>query len=280
MDKFIKNFESKVKNTIKKFNLLDKKDKVLVACSGGKDSTVVLYILKKLNYNVEAITIDTGLGKYTQLNLKNLRDFCKQYKIKLHELSFRKEFGYTTCYIRSVLASKGIKLNSCYICGILRRQLINKAARKLKKTKLVTGHNLDDEVQVIMMNLLRGNPSLSARLGPTTGVIKDKRFIPRIKPLYLCLEKEVAQYSRLMNFNIQYTKCPCRSTSSRLAIIDFLNSFDDKTKYNVINHFLKQLPKLKEKYKTNKNPNYCRICKEPCSLDICKACWIKENLKK
>ena len=60
---FIKNFEFKVKNTIKKFRLLDKKDKVLVACSGGKDSTVVLYILKKLNYNVEAITIDTGLGK-------------------------------------------------------------------------------------------------------------------------------------------------------------------------------------------------------------------------
>ena len=41
---FIKEFESKVKKTIKDYNLINKNDKVLVASSGGKDSTTVLYL--------------------------------------------------------------------------------------------------------------------------------------------------------------------------------------------------------------------------------------------
>ena len=46
--KFIRYFEKKVLYAIRKFNLINKSDKVAVACSGGKDSNVVLYILNKL----------------------------------------------------------------------------------------------------------------------------------------------------------------------------------------------------------------------------------------
>ena len=40
--------EKQVRETIEKYKLLDKKDKIAVALSGGKDSTTVLYILHKL----------------------------------------------------------------------------------------------------------------------------------------------------------------------------------------------------------------------------------------
>ena len=45
---FTKQIEAKVKKTIKDFDLINKKEKILVACSGGKDSTAILYILKKI----------------------------------------------------------------------------------------------------------------------------------------------------------------------------------------------------------------------------------------
>ena len=51
------NIEFKINDTIKKYNLLEKDDKVAVALSGGKDSTTTLYFLKKLGYDVQGLMI-------------------------------------------------------------------------------------------------------------------------------------------------------------------------------------------------------------------------------
>ena len=122
---------------------------------------------------------------------------CRKKKIKLHEFSLRKEFGCSVCYMRSVLKSKNIVMRSCKICAILRRWLLNKKARELKAIKLVTGHNLDDEVETILMNYFHGNINLLARMGPVTGVIRCEKFVPRIKPLYFCTNEETTKYSKL-----------------------------------------------------------------------------------
>ncbi|MBW2992364.1 7-cyano-7-deazaguanine synthase, partial [Candidatus Woesearchaeota archaeon] len=88
-NQFLKNIEKNIKNTIKKCRLFSKKDKMGVAVSGGKDSTVCLYILKKLGYSPIAITVDAVIGNYTKQNLENLRNVCKKYNINLKEISFR-----------------------------------------------------------------------------------------------------------------------------------------------------------------------------------------------
>ena len=44
---FINYFEQKVFKTINKFKLIDRKDNICVATSGGKDSLTVLYLTKK-----------------------------------------------------------------------------------------------------------------------------------------------------------------------------------------------------------------------------------------
>ena len=55
--------EGQVAKTIKDYNLISGGDKVAVALSGGKDSTSILYILKKQGYNVHGLIIDLYLGK-------------------------------------------------------------------------------------------------------------------------------------------------------------------------------------------------------------------------
>ena len=279
---FIESFENKVKLTIKKYNLLSKKEKILVACSGGKDSTTLVYILKKSGYKIEAITITPSIKGYSRKNIANLKAFCSENKIKLYEVSFKQEFGHTLDEIKKILDSKDMNLAYCTICGILKRYLLNKKAKELKADKIATGHVLDDEAESVFMNLLRGNIKLMARLGPTAGVIKSRGFIPRVKPLYLCNEKEIIAYSKLKKFPVVYKRCPYAGSSYREIIRNELIIFEKKypkTKENIIDWFLKILLGLKKSFKRGEEMTYCTVCGEPSQKKICNACTIISNLK-
>ncbi len=280
-EEFIRYFESKVKQTIDENRLLSSEDNILVAVSGGKDSTAVLYLLKKFGYNAEAVTVDAHIGCYTQKNLENIRSVCNVLDVKLHEIPFRKVFGASLCYIRDSLKEKGLNLKSCTVCGVLRRYLLNKKARELKATKLVTGHNLDDEAQALMMNVLKNKLEMCARTGPLSGLIEGSFFVQRAKPLFFAKEKEVERYSKLMNFPVQYGKCPCSIEGFRNQIKDFLNIYEYRNpdiKVNIINYFLEIAPKIKERFKAEESPALCSNCGEPCKDTNCRTCQILSNL--
>ena len=263
--------EARVINTIKKYDLIEKDEKIVVAVSGGKDSTVLLYILKKSGYDVKAATVDAHIGCYTKENLQRIRQVCKILDVELHEISFRDHFGKSLCYIRSVLNSKGYKYKSCNICGVLRRYLLNTKCRELNATKIAMGHNMDDEAQVVLMNMLRGNNSVNARLGPKPGIVKDKKFIPRVKPLYFVSEEEVIKYSKLKGFPVYYGHCPCSLDSYRFSIKSMLNELG-LSKENFIKSYLKMVEDLKKYYSKDTPLDYCGICSEPCRGKTCNAC--------
>lgn len=272
----------KVKKTISDYKLLDEKERILVALSGGKDSISVLYILKKLGYDVSALTIDLNIGSYTKKNVITAREFCKEYGIDYHETSLRKEFGYSLCYIRSIFHSKGLNLKSCTICGILRRYLVNKIARELKADKLVTGHNLDDEAQSVVMNLLRNDMSLMSRIGPISGTSSDKKFVPRVKPLYFCREDDIIKFSKSKGFNVTYEACPCSVDVYRRFVLNTLDDFENiekDVKINIITNFINLAPMLKKEYKSKDKFQYCSICSEPSKNDVCKTCKLIKILK-
>ncbi len=276
------NFEKKVKQTIRKYQLCTRKDKVGIAVSGGKDSTVCLYLLKKFGYNVEAITIDAKIGNYTEQNIKNLKKVCQDNDIKLNIISFRDEFGSSLCHIKSILQSKGYNYSSCMICGILKRYLLNKYAKRLKFDVLATGHNLDDEAQAFLMNAFRNDVKQAVKQGPISGIIKSSKFVKRIKPLYFIPEIDVEKYSKLMKFPVNYEICPCSVGAYRRSYKEILDEFEKKhpsVKFNIIHFQEKFVKDLKEKSK-NVKIGSCEICGEPSSKNVCKTCELLICLKK
>lgn len=186
---FVNMIDTRILKTIRDYDLFTKDDKVLVAASGGKDSTMLLSILRQYGFKIEAVTVDAHIGCYTQENLDNLRGICKDLDVILHEISFKKEFGGSLCHIRDTINNKGNDLKSCSICGVFRRWLINKKAQQLRPRCVAFGHNLDDEAQAFFMNVIKNNVSVSARMGPTTSRSSNPRLIPRVKPLYFVSEK-------------------------------------------------------------------------------------------
>ena len=281
---YINYFENKVKKTIGEYRLLSKADHIVVATSGGKDSTTLLYLIKKItkdrkDIKITALAIDEGIHNYRDKSLEFLKNFCNEHEIDLKIFSYKEEFGKSLDEILKTY--KGIP---CSICGVLRRYLLNKKSKELGATKLATGHNLDDEAQSVLMNYFRSNMKLAARLGPINGIVRDKRFIPRIKPLYFLTEKEVAAYAFLKGFMDKFNECPNSPLSYRAQIRDTLNELEDKypgTKNGIITSFIEILPLLKEKYKNDHEViKSCKICDEPSSQNICKSCHYIETVIK
>ncbi len=262
--------EKKVRDTLKKIGI-SKKDKILIALSGGKDSAVTAFLLKKLGYNIEGFHIDLGIGKYSEECLKKTEELCENLKIKLHKHIVKEKKGVTMCYIRAAIKSfpKYKKLNNCAICGVIKKDILNKEARRLKAEYLATGHNLDDELQTFLINLFKGSLKLSANLGPITKGKENKKFIPRIKPLYYIPEKEVLKYSKIKKLPVNEKKCPCAQKSYRIETRTLLEKYKPKEKIQMLENFVKFMEKLNIKRDKIK---YCKICREPSQRDICKNC--------
>jgi uncharacterized protein (TIGR00269 family) len=276
---FINYFEQKVFKTINKFKLIDRKDNICVATSGGKDSLTVLYLTKKymkkyqIKTNLFALAVDEGIEDYREHTLKDLQEFCKNHEVELKIVSNKQEFN--TSLDEAYTISKYLKKKPCNVCGVWRRYILNKYSRKLGATKLVTGHNLDDEAQVIVMNLFKANTALAGRIGPISGTQKSDFFVQRVKPLYMCSDKEVRLYTFLKEFKVKYSECPYSKEGYRHQIQEMLNNFESKykgTKQGIINSFLDLLPKLAQ---VEQKINPCENCGEASSSKLCNACKIK-----
>jgi uncharacterized protein (TIGR00269 family) len=262
---FIDYFEAKVKSTIERFGLLAERDRIAVAVSGGKDSQTTAFLLKKFYGNVTAIAIDEGIPGYRDQKLDDLRLFCTRYDIPFEIYSFKEAFGKPLEEFLSLGAP------SCRSCGVMRRHLLNKNASGFDV--IATGHNLDDECQSIVMNLLKGNVSMAARIGPKSGVIRDG-FTQRIKPLYLCTEREVAAYAFLMKFPVQFNECPHADDGFRSRVRDALNELEcaaPGSKLRIVENFIKLRVRG-----THEALQQCNRCGGLAAAKVCGACRVVE----
>jgi tRNA-5-methyluridine54 2-sulfurtransferase len=270
--------EKKASDTIKKYNLLKKSDKVLVALSGGKDSTSVFYILHKLGYNVEGLMIDLHLGDWSKKNRENMEKFCSELGVKFHIVDMKKEFGKGMCYIKAVL-KKQKNMTGCSVCGIIKKWILNKWSKKLNADKIVTGHNLDDECQTVLMNFLKGNVFLGVGSTPAAGFadLSGKHFVQRVKPMFFVPEEEIREYSKKKKLPVLYERCPCAFGTYRTETRAWMDKLSDKEKIKVVEGFQNLIPSLRKKF--NFDLNSCKTCGEPSRGETCNACKIFDCLK-
>ncbi len=243
---FQKMFEEEFR---KNLPLLKDYDNIGVGVSGGKDSLTLLYLCKKIlpEKKIVGICIDEGISNYREQTLERLRKYCEEWNIEYYVFSFREEFGETLDNMTDKIKNTG---NPCSYCGILRRHLLNIKSKDLGVECILTGHNLDDEAQSVMMNFFTNDYNRMIRLGVKSGVQETEHFIPRIKPFRNLSEKEVMTYFISKRFRTPMKDCPYARVSFRARVRNELNKIekDNPVKKKIINGFDKLIKPLKDEH--------------------------------
>jgi uncharacterized protein (TIGR00269 family) len=277
-----------VRATIAKYDMLRFDDRIAVGVSGGKDSMALLHILAKLEKSfpkakLTAITVDEGIRGYRDEALKIAEKGCRKLGVEHIVVSFKELFGYKLDELVERLCEKERNeggLTPCAYCGVLRRRALNSAARDCGATKLATAHNLDDETQTILLNILHGDPLRIARVRPVSPPTQSS-FVRRIKPFCEVLEKETTLYAYLKKIEFQNIPCPYASTALRNDIRTMLNRMEEKhpgIKYTVYRSAEKLWASLENVVEAEK-PKNCKMCGEPTVNEICQPCKMLQTLK-
>ncbi|AEH50894.1 TIGR00269 family protein [Pseudothermotoga thermarum] len=264
-------FEKRVEMTIKKYSMFSRKDKILVAVSGGKDSTTVWFVLAKLGYKVSGMNIDVGT---VPADVNKLKDFASSIGSELITVDSRELLEGLTV----PEAAKIVKRPVCSVCGSVRRYIMNKVASENGFTVLVTGHNLDDEASFLLGNLLNWNLDYLRRQKPVLPATEEG-FSKKAKPLVLLTEKETFTYAFINNLPFSEEICPYSKEATSLHYKHMLNEIELKhpgTKLRFYDGFQKanlfednMVVELKK----------CNVCGYPTTTDVCSFCRMKERLK-
>ncbi|KAJ3783636.1 hypothetical protein GGU11DRAFT_784381 [Lentinula aff. detonsa] len=281
-DCFFYVFETEVHNTITQANLFARGDRVAIGASGGKDSTVLAYVLKTLNeryhygLHLFLLSIDEGITGYRDDSLETVKRNQQQYDMPLKILSYDELYGWTMDRIVSQIGKK----NNCTFCGVFRRQALDRGAAMLNVDHIVTGHNADDIAETVLMNIMRGD---IARLGRCTSIVtQGEDTIKRSKPFKYAYEKEIVMYAYFKKLDYFSTECIYSPDAYRGHARTFLKDLEAARPSAIIDiiHSGEAFEIREEIKATQKIQQTCKRCGYMSSNDLCKACTLLEGLER
>lgn len=213
--------EEKILETIKKYNLLQEKDTVIVAVSGGPDSMCLLNSLvnlkEKLKLNKIAVAhVNHMLREEAQEETEYVKKYCENKNIEIY-----------IRYANIKEISENNKISEETAGREERYKFFEEIATKINANKIAIAHNLNDNAETVLMHFIRGTG-----INGLTG-IKPYRDGKYIRPLIECDRKEIEEYCKERKLNPRYDK----------------SNLDNNYTRNKIRNLL--IPELKENY----NPN-------------------------
>ena len=169
----IEHFEDKVKQTIDKYMLFNKSERLLVCLSGGADSVSLLLCLKRLGYDICACHINHQLrGEESERDQHFCEELCKKHGVEI--FTYRIDV-HKYCSEHSLSIEEGAREQRYSIFA------------GIPADKICTAHTLSDCLETTVFNLARG-----------TG-LKGLCSIPPkrdniVRPLIRCTRNEVEEY--------------------------------------------------------------------------------------
>lgn len=175
------------------YSMISHGDRILICLSGGKDSWVMTWALKrlqqraKIDFSYQVLTLDQGQPGWED---QELRDFLRKHKIPfevLHQNTYQ-------------VVTEKVEENKtyCSLCSRLRRGIIYSYARENGFNKIALGHHRDDLITTLLMSMFFNGAIKS--MPPK--LLNDKKDLVVIRPLALCQEKDIAQLALLKRFPI------------------------------------------------------------------------------
>ncbi|MFI5237048.1 MAG: tRNA lysidine(34) synthetase TilS [Ignavibacteriales bacterium] len=219
-----KTIEQKALKFIDENQLIEKGDKVLVALSGGADSVFLLAFLLKFKnrfkIDIAAFHLNHNLRGKTAVEDEN---FCIEFSSKINIK--------LVCISKDVKAyAKKMKVSVEEAGRDIRYTELNKAATKMKCTRIATAHNSSDNVETILLNFIKGTG-----LKGLVGIPVRRDNI--IRPILCLSAEEIRTY-------LKANKIPFRVDESNLDS-DYERNF---LRNEIIPKLKKRLnPKLEEK---------------------------------
>lgn len=203
---------------INEYDMLQHGDRIMVCVSGGKDSTILFYMLNeirkksKINFTVDGVMLDQkqpgfNPGKYCEwvanqgLNLKIISE--DTYSIVKEKLPEGKTY--------------------CSLCSRLRRGVLYNYAHDNGYTKMALGHHRDDLNQTLMMNLFFAGKVAGM---PPKLLSDDKRNVV-IRPLSFVSEDLIVEFQNEIDMPvIPCNLCGSQDGLQRQKIKDLLKNME------------------------------------------------------
>lgn len=221
----------KVKETIEKYNLIEKYDKIIVGVSGGPDSICLLHVLYTLGYDLYVCHINHGLRDSANLDEEYVEKFCKDKNIPF----FSKRVNLKEISNNMTIEEAGRKV---------RYDFFNEILEKENGTKIATAHNSNDNAETIIMNMIRGSGM--------TGLIGIEPIRENIiRPLITISRKEIEEYCRKHDLNPRYDESNDETIYTRNKIrLELIPYIEKNINSNVINNInrMSEIISEEEKY--------------------------------
>ncbi len=278
----------RVRIEVKRWKLFEPRHRLLLAVSGGKDSFTLIDTLTEIHdaSRMVALTIIEGIpGGYHIEEMRTISRYARMYGIDHIVVSFKEFYGATLEEIVLRARTKKLPEKPCTFCGIFRRRIMEEYAKSLGMDRVVTAHNLDDEAQTAIMNLLRGDYVGLVRMHPLAA-LSTREFVPRVKPLRKIYEWETTTYAFKSGYPLQSMECPYLYESPTLRLRVRLAMY--RLEHIRPGSLLKLLEALDialadaAREMANKPVRLprCRICGAPTApgREICKVCELMKKV--
>jgi tRNA 2-thiocytidine biosynthesis protein TtcA len=199
---------------IHQYNMISHNDKIAVAISGGFDSLTLLWFLKKrlpripIQYELLCIHVDPGFenGFATMLH---------QY---VQSLDITIQIKYTD--IGRIAHGEANRENPCFLCSKLRRKQIFDIAEKNACNKVALGHNKDDLIETLMINMFYAGEISCMK--PMQPFFNGKLTL--IRPLAYTDSDIIRKFARQFQLPQFINPCPSAMNSKRSDIRKMLTA--------------------------------------------------------